>query len=243
MLAAMRAAQFRRRHRLHQDRGGAGRAVRARLSRRDADGRPRRRHRAGDGGRHGRCPGARRRARSSPVAGGRSPSGSFPPRFFALAAIGFRAGVIERRDAVDRARRLDDPRRRPRHPEPALLAPISRLFDRAGLAAIFAVWRASLLAGFMGALASQFWFLAFALDRRGAGAHAGAGRSAVRADRVAAPFREAPSLKRMARHGADRRRGGGADQRLRGRRDAPRLFFSSPPETAPPSPDRPRRSG
>ena len=38
------------------------------------------------------------------------------------------------------------------------------LFDRALLAGIFRAWRPSLLAGFMGALASQFWFLAFAID-------------------------------------------------------------------------------
>ncbi len=37
------------------------------------------------------------------------------------------------------------------------------LHDRAVLAAIFAAWRPSVFAGFMGALASQFWFLAFAL--------------------------------------------------------------------------------
>jgi len=37
------------------------------------------------------------------------------------------------------------------------------LRDRAVLAAILAAWRPSLFAGFMGALASQFWFLAFAL--------------------------------------------------------------------------------
>ena len=35
--------------------------------------------------------------------------------------------------------------------------------DRAVLVAISRAWRPSLLAGFMGALASQFWFLAFAL--------------------------------------------------------------------------------
>jgi drug/metabolite transporter (DMT)-like permease len=34
--------------------------------------------------------------------------------------------------------------------------------DRAVLAAIFKAWRPSLFAGFMGALASQFWFLGFA---------------------------------------------------------------------------------
>jgi drug/metabolite transporter (DMT)-like permease len=37
------------------------------------------------------------------------------------------------------------------------------LRDRAVLIAIFHSWRPSLFAGFMGALASQFWFLAFAL--------------------------------------------------------------------------------
>jgi drug/metabolite transporter (DMT)-like permease len=35
--------------------------------------------------------------------------------------------------------------------------------DRAVLGAIFRAWRPSLFAGFMGATASQFWFLAFAL--------------------------------------------------------------------------------
>jgi len=37
------------------------------------------------------------------------------------------------------------------------------LFDRSVLVAIVRAWRPSLLAGFMGALASQFWYLAFAL--------------------------------------------------------------------------------
>ena len=37
------------------------------------------------------------------------------------------------------------------------------LRDRAVLRAIVAAWRPSVFAGFMGALASQFWFLAFAL--------------------------------------------------------------------------------
>ena len=37
------------------------------------------------------------------------------------------------------------------------------LRDRAVLTAIVRAWRPSLFAGFMGAVASQFWFLAFAL--------------------------------------------------------------------------------
>ncbi len=36
-------------------------------------------------------------------------------------------------------------------------------FDRTALARSLAVWRQSLFAGFMGAFASQFWFLGFSL--------------------------------------------------------------------------------
>jgi drug/metabolite transporter (DMT)-like permease len=45
----------------------------------------------------------------------------------------------------------------------ALLTAYLALRDRAVLSAIMAQWRPSLLAGFMGAFASQFWFLAFAI--------------------------------------------------------------------------------
>ena len=45
----------------------------------------------------------------------------------------------------------------------ALLTAYLALRDRAVLVAIAAEWRRSLFAGFMGATASQFWFLAFAL--------------------------------------------------------------------------------
>ena len=38
------------------------------------------------------------------------------------------------------------------------------LFDRPTLIAIFQAWRQSMVAGFMGALASEMWFLAFALE-------------------------------------------------------------------------------
>jgi drug/metabolite transporter (DMT)-like permease len=37
------------------------------------------------------------------------------------------------------------------------------IFNRQALAASFEVWRASLLAGFLGAFASQFWFIGFSL--------------------------------------------------------------------------------
>jgi drug/metabolite transporter (DMT)-like permease len=45
----------------------------------------------------------------------------------------------------------------------ALLSLYLAIRDRSVLAAIARAWRPSLLAGFMGATASQFWFLAFAL--------------------------------------------------------------------------------
>ena len=45
----------------------------------------------------------------------------------------------------------------------ALLTAWLALRDRAVLVAIAAQWRRSLFAGFMGAFASQFWFLAFAI--------------------------------------------------------------------------------
>ena len=45
----------------------------------------------------------------------------------------------------------------------ALLSLYLALRDRAVLVAIARAWRPSLFAGFMGALASQFWFIAFAL--------------------------------------------------------------------------------
>ncbi len=82
--------------------------------------------------------------------------------FFALAAIGFRAAVI----------RVETPSIALAALtilvvglaiQTAVLIAYLALFDRARLAAIFALWRASLFAGFMGALASQFWFVAFAL--------------------------------------------------------------------------------
>lgn len=45
----------------------------------------------------------------------------------------------------------------------AVLMAYMLLFDRPGLAAIFRAWRPSMLAGFLGAFASEMWFLSFAL--------------------------------------------------------------------------------
>ena len=45
----------------------------------------------------------------------------------------------------------------------ALLLVWLAVFDRKALAASFGVWRVSLLAGFLGAFASEFWFLGFSM--------------------------------------------------------------------------------
>ncbi len=82
--------------------------------------------------------------------------------FFAFAAIGFRSAVIG----------VQSPSRVLSASlilvvglaiQTAALALYLGVYDRAGARAILMAWRSSLFAGFMGALASQFWFLAFAL--------------------------------------------------------------------------------
>jgi drug/metabolite transporter (DMT)-like permease len=82
---------------------------------------------------------------------------------FAIAAIGFRGGI----------RALETPSFIVAASatlvlglviQTAVLTAYLTLADRATLIAIFRAWRPSLFAGFMGAFASQMWFLAFALE-------------------------------------------------------------------------------
>lgn len=82
--------------------------------------------------------------------------------FFALAAVGFKAAVtglatpaFAMAASVVLVAGLAM--------QSFVLAIYLLVADRAGATAILVAWRASLLAGFLGALASQFWFLAFAL--------------------------------------------------------------------------------
>ncbi len=89
--------------------------------------------------------------------------GLFSATFFAFAAIGFRSAVIGVASpskvlsaSVILAAGLAI--------QSAALGIYLALFDRAGARAIVNAWRSSLFAGFMGALASQLWFIAFALS-------------------------------------------------------------------------------
>jgi drug/metabolite transporter (DMT)-like permease len=81
---------------------------------------------------------------------------------FALSAIGYRGAILKLEDSnylmaatFTMAIGLVV--------QSALLSGYLAWRDRAVLAAISRAWKPSLFAGFMGALATQFWFLAFAL--------------------------------------------------------------------------------
>lgn len=81
---------------------------------------------------------------------------------YAIAAVGFRGGIIALGDApyflratTTLAWSLGI--------QATLLGIWMAAFDRENLLKSFALWRQSLFAGFMGAFASQFWFLGFSL--------------------------------------------------------------------------------
>ena len=89
--------------------------------------------------------------------------GVFSATFFAFAAVGFRSAVIG----------VDSPSQVLSASvilvvglaiQSAALGLYLAAFDRPGARAIVGAWRSSLFAGFMGALASQLWFVAFALS-------------------------------------------------------------------------------
>jgi drug/metabolite transporter (DMT)-like permease len=81
---------------------------------------------------------------------------------FALSAIGFRGAILSLHDP-SYAMAATFTMAAGLVLQAALMTLYLALRDRAVLTAIIAAWRPSVFAGFMGALASQFWFLAFAL--------------------------------------------------------------------------------
>lgn len=89
--------------------------------------------------------------------------GLFSATFFAFAAIGFRSAVIGV-GSPSKALSASVILVAGLAIQSAALGLYLALFDRAGARAIVKAWRSSLFAGFMGALASQLWFIAFALS-------------------------------------------------------------------------------
>ncbi|MEJ0078964.1 MAG: DMT family transporter [Alphaproteobacteria bacterium] len=82
---------------------------------------------------------------------------------FALSAIGYRGAILDLHNLPNFVMAATFTLACGLVLQAALLTIYLALRDRAVLAAIAAQWRRSLFAGFMGATASQFWFLAFAL--------------------------------------------------------------------------------
>ncbi len=81
---------------------------------------------------------------------------------FALAAVGFRGGILTLGEAPFYMRATTT-LAWALGMQSALLTLYLWIVDRPILTAIFRAWRPSLFAGFAGALASQFWFLGFSL--------------------------------------------------------------------------------
>ncbi|MBB4040557.1 drug/metabolite transporter (DMT)-like permease [Microvirga flocculans] len=82
--------------------------------------------------------------------------------FFALAAIGFRGAILSL-EAGSPLIRASTTLAWGLGLQTAILIAWLGLFDRKALVGSFAAWCPSLGAGFLGALASQFWFIGFAL--------------------------------------------------------------------------------
>lgn len=82
--------------------------------------------------------------------------------FFALAAVGFR-GAILALDSGSFVVRATTTLAWGLGTQTAILLAWLAAFDRGALVGSLVAWRSSLVAGFLGALASQFWFIGFAL--------------------------------------------------------------------------------
>jgi drug/metabolite transporter (DMT)-like permease len=82
---------------------------------------------------------------------------------FALAAVAFRGGILSLDLDAHFALRASTMLAWGLGIQSSLLIIWLGLFDRPALTGSFKAWRPSLLAGFLGALASQFWFIAFSL--------------------------------------------------------------------------------
>jgi drug/metabolite transporter (DMT)-like permease len=97
-------------------------------------------------------------------AGGWRPAalGIIAGSFFAVSAIGFRGGIVNLADGSFLVRATTT-LALGLVLQTTLLAGWMILFDRPLLLKILGAWRQSIFAGFMGALASQCWFIAFAL--------------------------------------------------------------------------------
>lgn len=83
--------------------------------------------------------------------------------FFALAAIGFRGAILSMPLEANFLMRAGTTLVWGLAIQSAVLLTYLAVFDRKALTASFKAWKPSLQAGFLGAFASQFWFIGFSL--------------------------------------------------------------------------------
>lgn len=105
----------------------------------------------------------KRSAEAAPMSRRAAIYGLVSAAMFAFSAIGYRAGILAL-GAPNFVLGASSILALALAIQSALIVIGLAMLDRALLAGILRSWRPSLLAGFMGALASQFWFLAFAID-------------------------------------------------------------------------------
>ncbi len=82
--------------------------------------------------------------------------------FFAMSAVAYRGGILALED-VPFALRASTMLVTALSIQTVMLLSYMAIFDRQALLGSLKIWRASLLAGFMGAFASQAWFIGFSL--------------------------------------------------------------------------------
>ena len=125
--------------------------------------------------------------------------------FFALSAIGFRGAILSL-DSGSFLIRATTTLAWSLGTQTVILLVWLGLFDRPALIGSFRAWRPSTGAGFLGALASQFWFIGFSLTTA-ANVRTLALVEVVMAQVVSQRFlSQATTRRELARHGADRRR-------------------------------------
>ncbi len=110
--------------------------------------------------------------------------GIAPARSSRLSAIGFRGGILALGESPF-VLRATTTLAWSLGMQTALLLVWLAWFDSTALVKSFRAWKPSLFAGFLGAFASQFWFIGFRSPQRRQCAHAGAGGGAFRPGRLA----------------------------------------------------------
>ena len=131
-------------------------------------------------------------------------SGIVAGAFFALSAVGFRGAILSLDERLLPAAGDDHAGLVARHADALLLVWLGAVRPAGAVRRASRAWRPRLLAGFLGAFASQFWFIGFSLTAA-ANVRTLALVEVLMARPCRAAVRQATTAPRDRRHGADRR--------------------------------------